>query len=94
MPSTFLPFSYRIEWHAITSPLAASSFTCRRTFDKEMPVANAISASNCSPWFFQVLQDFIHNLNQSALGFVENYIARPSLAKLDCDEADNAFLMH
>lgn len=31
---------------------------------------------------FQVLQDFIHNLNQSALGFVENFIARPSLAKL------------
>ena len=53
IPSIFLPFSNLIEWHAIISPLAASSDKWRRTLASEMPVATAISVSICSPCFFR-----------------------------------------
>ena len=49
MPSTFLPFSNLIEWHAITSLLSASSDKWRRTLASGIPVASAISLSKRSP---------------------------------------------
>ena len=48
VPSILFPCTNRIEWQTIISLLAASSDNCRRTLERDMPVALAISVSNPS----------------------------------------------